>query len=145
MRPLAPASVARATVRSVDPPSTTMTSPRPRATMAATQGPIAVSSLRQGIMADTGDRSICRSIGAGGMKLKAPAQAPALAGLCLGVGIQRGAKMPVSLAVPDVAQGLLRGVAKGVVLVALLGERRDAAGQGAAVGGEIHYGPRPPA
>src|SRR5262245_26730157 len=123
-----------------------MTSPRPRATTATTQGPIAASSLRHGMMADTVDRSNCRSVrSSGGMTLQAPAQAAACACPWWCVGLQCQTEIPICFTVPDVPQGLLRCIAKGVIFVALLGERRDAAGQGAAVGGEIHDGPRPAA
>src|SRR5215470_11719096 len=142
----APAAEARSAVRSVDPPSTTITSPSPWFSNAATQGPIAVSSLRQGMMADTFERSADRAaLGPGAMVLQAPAQPAACAGFRRRVGLQRCAEMLVGFTVPDFPQGLLRGVAEGIIFVALLGERRDTARQGAAIGGEIHHGPRAPA
>src|SRR5262249_47396124 len=41
--------------------------------------------------------------------------------------------------------GLLGGIAKRIVVVPVLRERRDAAGQRAAIGGKIHQRPWPPA
>src|SRR5580704_1389739 len=79
------------------------------------------------------------------MALEAPAQAAARARGWRVVGEEAGTERPVGRAVPDIAQALLRGVAERVVLVAALRERRDAARQRAAVRGEIHHVPRPPA
>src|SRR2546423_976826 len=77
--------------------------------------------------------------------LQAPPQAAVGAALRRRVRLQRVAKTLVGGAVPDLAQGRLRGVAQRVILVALLRKRRDAAGQRAAVGGEVHHAPRPSA
>src|SRR5258707_15358012 len=74
-----------------------------------------------------------------------PAQAAARAGGWRLIGEERIAERGIGGAVPDLAQRLLGGVAEGVVLVAVLRERRDAAGKRAAVGGEIHDGPGPAA
>src|SRR5205807_611384 len=80
-----------------------------------------------------------------GHALKAPAQAAARAGGGRMVGQQAGAERAIGRPVPDLAQRLLRGVAERIVLVAALGERRDAARQRAAVRRDVHHGPRPPA
>ena len=77
--------------------------------------------------------------------LKAPAQSAACTGLGRRVGLQLCAEILVGLAVPDVAQRLLRGITKCIVLIALLRERRDAAWQRPPVGGEIHDRPGTPA
>src|ERR1700729_3979583 len=77
--------------------------------------------------------------------LEAPAQSATCARRRRFVGEQAAPKIAISFAGPDLAQGLLRGVTECVVLIAALRKRRDAAGQGAAVGGDIHDRPRPAA
>ena len=58
------------------------------------------------------------------------------------VGEECCSEIRVGRAVPDLAQAVLRGIPQRAVLVAALGERRDAARQSPAVGREIHDGPR---
>src|SRR5262249_43258498 len=58
------------------------------------------------------------------------------------VAQQRLAELPVSLAVPDLAQALLCRVAEREAVVAAHREGRDAAGQRLAVRGEVHQRPR---
>src|SRR5450432_1991868 len=118
--------------------------------MPVTTSTIEASSLRTGIATATcvpsraGRSGFAGSAGAS-MTLKTPAQAAARAGRGRLIGQQRIAKGPIGLAIPDFAQRLLGGIAQRVVLIAVLRERRDAARQGAPVGGEIHDGPRPAA
>src|SRR5262249_46758106 len=76
---------------------------------------------------------------------QAPAQPAAGAGCGRVVGHEVFAKRAIARTIPDVLQGLLGGVAQRIVLIAALGERRDAARERAAVGGEIHHRPRAPA
>src|SRR5271154_1577942 len=77
--------------------------------------------------------------------LEAPAQ-PAIRARCGRlVGEKAAAEIAISLAGPDLAQSLLRGVAERIVLVAALRKRRDATRQRAAVGGEVHDRPWPAA
>src|SRR6516164_883164 len=114
-----------------------MTSLTPCASTAATTGPIAVSSSRHGMIAETTGGRVTRS--------QAPAQAAIGAGHGRRVRKQRGAKIAVRRPVPDLLQRLLPCVAKRVVVIAMLRKRRDTAGQRAAVGGKIHQRPWPPA
>ena len=58
---------------------------------------------------------------------------------------ERFAEIAIGLSGPDFAQGLLGGVAERIVFIAALRERRDAARQRAAVGGEVHDRPGPAA
>src|SRR5262245_15076621 len=95
----APACTARSTVRSLDPPSTTTTSPTPWPLIAVTHAPIAVSSSRQGMMTETVERS-----GRGGelwgcIDLQAPAQAAAGAAFRRRAGLQLAAELAISGAV----------------------------------------------
>ena len=78
-------------------------------------------------------------------RLQAPAQSAAGAGFRRGIRFERLAEIGIGRPGPDFAQALLGGVAERVILVAALRERRDAARQRAAVGGEIHHRPRPAA
>ena len=80
-----------------------------------------------------------------GRRLEAPSQPAILARLRRRVADQRCAEILVGGAVPDLAQALLGRVAERVGLVAARRERRDAARQRAAMGGEIHQRPRPAA
>ena len=77
--------------------------------------------------------------------LQAPAQAAIGAGFGRPVGFERATEGAIGRPSPDLAQRFLRGIAERVILVAMLRERRDAARQRAAIGREIHQGPRPPA
>src|SRR5215468_1117871 len=77
--------------------------------------------------------------------LQAPAQAAIGASLGRPVGFERVTEGAIGRPGPDLAQALLCGIAERVVLVAALRERRDAAWQRAAIGGEIHHRPRPAA
>src|SRR5262249_25080890 len=79
------------------------------------------------------------------LMLQAPAQAAARAGGGRMVGQEPGAERAIGRPVPDLAQGLLRGVAQRIVFVAALRERRDAARKRPAVRRDVHHGPRPPA
>ena len=106
----APAAVARSTVRSLDAPSTTMTSATPCATTEATTAPIASSSPRQGTTAET------MSVTPGMIALirqdtKPASQTPAQPAIGAGRGRpirqERGAKRVVRRPVPDVLQALL--------------------------------------
>src|SRR5689334_18823417 len=72
-----------------------------------------------------------------------PAQAAVGAGRGRRVAEQPGAERAVLLPVPNLAQALLGGVAECEGVVTAHRERRNAARQRAAVGGEIHQGPRP--
>src|SRR5204863_6838436 len=76
---------------------------------------------------------------------QAPAQAATAARGRRLVTQQRGAEMPIALAVPDLAQALLGPVAQGETVIAAHRERGDAARQGAAMRGDVHQAPRPPA
>ena len=106
----APAAVARSTVRSLEAPSTTMTSATPCATTEATTAPIASSSPRQGMTAET------MSVTPGMIALirrdrKPASQTPAQPAIGAGRGRpirqERGAKRLVRRPVPDVLQALL--------------------------------------
>ena len=76
---------------------------------------------------------------------QAPAQPAIGAGRRRLLGQQRRAEFPIGRPVPDFPQGLLGCIAQRVVFVAMLRKRRDAARQCAAIGGEIHQRPGPPA
>src|SRR5262249_25423422 len=58
---------------------------------------------------------------------------------------ERRTKFAIGRPIPDLAQSLLGGIAERIVVVPVLRERRDAAGQRAAIGGKIHQRPWPPA
>src|SRR5258707_10402035 len=73
--------------------------------------------------------------------LKAPAQTAVVAGGGRGAGEQAFAEALVFRAVPYLAQAALRGIAQGEATVTLHAEGRDAAGQNAAVGGDVHQRP----
>src|SRR5262245_39112123 len=97
------------------------------------------------MMTETVRRSRGRGALESVMASKAPAQPATGAALGRRVGSQGVAKLAVSGAVPDLPQGLLGGITKGVVAVALLREWRDAAGQRTAVGRDVHDRPGTPA
>src|ERR1700751_4565859 len=119
------------------PPSATMTRLTASRGSAAITPAIDASSLSVGMTTAI--------LSAPAMASQAPAQAAARAGRGRMVGEEPGAKIAIGRPVPDLAQRLLAGVAKRVVLVAALGERRDAARQRAAVRRDVHPGPRAPA
>ena len=73
--------------------------------------------------------------------LEAPAQAAVGAGGRRGAGEQAFTEALVFGAVPYLAEAVLRGVAEGEAAVALHAEGRDAAGQNAAIGGDVHQRP----
>src|SRR5215831_19229865 len=77
--------------------------------------------------------------------LQTPAQPAIGAGVGRTVRFERAAESAIGRPGPDLAQTLLRGITERVVLIAALRERCDAARQRAAIGGEIHHRPRPPA
>src|SRR5258708_3996633 len=115
--------------------------------MPVTTSAIEASSFRAGIATTTGAEPDAAAKGfaasaIASMISKTPAQAAARTGGWRLVGQKRVAKRAISLPVPDFAQRLPGGVAERVVLIAALREGRDAAGQRAPVGGEIHDGPR---
>src|ERR1700676_768954 len=78
-------------------------------------------------------------------RLQAPAQSTIGAGRRRPVRLERATEFLIRRTAPNVSQGLLRGVAERVILVAALREWRDAARQGAAVGSDVHDRPRPAA
>ncbi len=75
------------------------------------------------------------------LQLEAPAEAAVGAGARGVWSHEAAADLLVLGAVPDFTEGLLGGVAEGEAVVTVHGERRDATGEGAAGGGEIHEGP----
>ena len=74
-----------------------------------------------------------------------PSQPAVLTGCRWRIAQQTRAKVPISGTVPYFPEILLCRVAERVVAVTADGERRDAAGESASVGGEIHERPRAPA
>src|SRR5579871_5075232 len=107
------------------------------ASTATTTSPIAASSSRQGMIAETTGGWLTSS--------QAPAQAT------IGTSFRRlvrkkcYAKIPIRRSVPDLRQGLPPRVTERIVVVTVLRKRRDAARQSAAIGRKIHQRPRPPA
>src|SRR5262249_20962078 len=79
------------------------------------------------------------------MLSEAPPQPAPGAGLGRLVGQQRAAKRLVALSVPDLLQGLLGCIAEREAVIAAQRERGDAAGQRAAMRGEVHQRPGTPA
>src|SRR5215475_7671068 len=75
------------------------------------------------------------------LHLEAPAQPTVgtTSGGC--IGVERRPERLVGRAIPNGSQTRLRGVAQRIVLVAVLGEGGNAAGQGATVGREVHHRP----
>src|SRR5215469_632223 len=98
-----------------------MTRPMVSRRSAAMTPAIDASSLRVGMTT--------AMLPAPAMASQAPAQAAARARRGRMVGQEPGAEIAIGRSVPDLAQRLLRRVAERVVLIAALGERRDAAGQ----------------
>src|SRR5690348_7037801 len=88
---------------------------------------------------------IASSLRSSQWRLQAPPQPAIGASFGRFVGFERVAEGAVGRPGPDFTQCLLRGIAERVILVAALRERRDTARQRAAIGGEIHHRPRPPA
>src|SRR5215472_10125779 len=93
------------------------------------------------------DPSLARSIpllsGREKCALQTPAQPAISAGIGRTIRFERAAESAIGRPGPDLAQTLLRGITERVVLIAALRERRDAARQRPAIGGEIHHRPRP--
>src|SRR5258705_11301586 len=87
-------------------------------------------------------KELCTSIlDSLGFALKAPAETAVAAGGSRGASEKALAEALIVGAVPYLAEARLRGVAEGEAAVALHAERRDAAGQNAAVGGDVHQRP----
>src|ERR1700741_2798364 len=74
--------------------------------------------------------------------LQAPAETAVAAGRRRGAGEETFAEALVFGPVPYLAETALGGVAQGEAAIALHTERRDAAGQNASVGGDVHQRPR---
>src|SRR5579875_2323629 len=79
------------------------------------------------------------------VRLETPSQSAIAARRRWCVADKGGTKFAVGAAVPDLAQRLLGGVAECVAVVTARRERRDTARQRAAMRGEIHQRPGPPA
>src|SRR5438105_5553024 len=74
-------------------------------------------------------------------RLQAPAKAAVGAGRWRGAGEEACAEALVFGAVPYLAETRLRGVAESEAAVTFHAEGRDAAGQNATIGGDVHQGP----
>jgi hypothetical protein len=73
--------------------------------------------------------------------LQAPAKTAVVAGRGRGAGEKAFTEALIFRAVPYLAEAALRGVAQSEAAVALHAERRNATGENAAVGGDVHQGP----
>src|SRR2546430_17602824 len=76
---------------------------------------------------------------------EAPAQTAARAAGSRLIRNKRRPEGAISRTVPNRLQHLLRGVPQRVIFIAALRERRDAAGERPAIGGEIQHRPGAPA
>src|SRR3954467_2090602 len=144
----APARRASVVVASLLPLSTTMTRSTTARGMLRMTCSIDSCSLSVGITTRTlarGPSAPCMLSRSIGKLLQTPAHAAACARGRRLIGQQRLTEGDIGVAVPDVAQRHLGRVAERVILVAALREWRDAAGQSAPIGGEIHDRPGPPA